>query len=449
MIRRFRSFFGGIHPQYRKELSATGAIETLPLPDQVVVPLLQHIGKPAEPVVKVGDTVRTGQVVGTASGVVSVSVHATLSGTVTGIATIAHPSGREVKGVVIESDGADNWIDLEPCEEWPSLPPQAVRERVSAAGIAGLGGATFPTHVKLSPPEARPVDTLIVNGVECEPYLTADHRLMLEHTGQVVAGAVLVSRVLGVSRVIFGIEDNKPDAVQAIEAEIRRVAGSSAGFEVPVTVGVLPTKYPQGGEKQLIAVLTGHEVPSGGLPVDVGVVVHNVGTCAAVFDAVRHGRPLVERVVTVTGEGLKRPGNVRVRLGTPARLLVEHFGGMVGEVGKVVFGGPMMGVAQYNLEVPVIKGTSGILIIPRDHIDTDDIRPCIRCSACIEVCPIGLLPNMISVCAEMRAFGESEQYHPFDCIECGCCSYVCPSYRPLVQMIRFAKTEVQHLKAKH
>jgi electron transport complex protein RnfC len=444
MVRRFRSFLGGIHPLYRKELSASGPIETPPLPERVVLPLVQHIGVPCEPVAAVGDAVRTGQVIGEAKGPISARVHATLSGTVTAVGHFPHPSGRDVRAVVIESDGLDAWVDLEPCPDWPSLSRDDLRERVAAAGIVGLGGATFPTPVKLKPPPERPVNTLIVNGVECEPYLTADHRLMVEEAGRVVEGVRMIARVLGAERVIVGIEDNKPDAVKAVE---QALAGGE-GFEAAVTLGVLPTKYPQGGEKQLISVLTGREVPSGGLPVDVGVVVHNVGTAAAVHDAVRLGRPLVDRVVTVTGEGVARPGNARVRLGTPARVLIEHFGGLAGPVEKVVFGGPMMGVAQHSLDVPVVKGTSGILVIPEAQVPTGDIRPCIRCSACIEVCPVGLLPNMISVCAEQLAFATSEPYHPFDCIECGCCSYVCPSFRPLVQMIRFAKTEVRALKQK-
>ena len=444
MIKRFRSFQGGIHPKYQKELSAAHGIQELPLPERVVVPLIQHIGIPTEPVVKVGDTVRTGQLIGSAEGMVTAPVHASLSGTVTAIGNYPHASGREVRSVVIESDGEDNWVPLFDREDHQLMDADTLRNWVAEAGIVGLGGATFPTRVKLSPPGERGPDTLIINGVECEPYLTADHRLMVEAAERVVGGVRVIARILGVANVLIGIEDNKPDAVSAIETAI----GDGGGFTVPVTVGVLPTKYPQGGEKQLISVLTGREVPSGGLPLDVGVVVHNVGTAAAVYDAVRHGRPLVDRVVTVTGEGLAAPGNARVRLGTPARILVEAFGGTVGQVGKVVFGGPMMGVAQYNLEVPVVKGTSGILIIPQDDVQTGDIRPCIRCSSCIEVCPIGLLPNMISVCAERGSFGESERYHPFDCIECGCCSYVCPSYRPLVQMIRFAKTEVRALKQK-
>ncbi|MFQ5509176.1 MAG: electron transport complex subunit RsxC [Leptospirillia bacterium] len=447
MIRRFRSFIGGIHPDYHKGLAASSPVETLPLPERVVVPLIQHIGQPCEAVVAVGDVICTGQVIGKAPGMVSATVHATISGTVTAIGMFAHPSGRHVKAVVIESDGEDRPLPASAENaEWPDYlerPVADILERVRRAGVVGMGGATFPTPVKLSPPDDKPVHTLIINGVECEPYLTADHRLMLERTDPIIEGIRLMARVLGAEQVIVGIEDNKPDAISAMERAIGAV-----DFGIPVTLGVLPTKYPQGGEKQLIAVLTGREVPSGGLPVDVGVVVQNVGTAAAVYDAVRFGRPLIERVVTVTGEGLTRPGNARVRLGTPARVLVAHFGGTSSKVGKVVFGGPMMGIAQYDLEVSVLKGTSGILVIPEEAADTGDIRPCIRCSACIDVCPIGLLPNMISVCAEQQAFAESERYHPFDCIECGCCSYVCPSYRPLVQMIRFAKTEVQSARKK-
>ncbi len=441
MIQRLRSFFGGIHPNYRKELSNHQPIEALPLPERVVLPLIQHIGIPAEPVVAVGDTVRTGQVIGRAEGLVTAPIHASISGTVTGILMHAHSSGREVRSVVIESDGEDRWVDTLTLRADPfSLDADELREAVAAAGVVGLGGAAFPTRVKLSPPYDQHPDTLVINGAECEPYLTADHRLMVEEAGDIVAGVRLIARILGVKKVVIGIEDNKPDAASAMEAALSGVGDFSA------TIGVLPTKYPQGGEKQLIAAVTGREVPSGGLPLDVGLVVHNVGTAHAVYQAVRYGKPLVERVVTVTGEGLARPGNARVRLGTPARVVVEHFGGLSGKVGRVVFGGPMMGLAQFDLEVPVIKGTSGILAIPRDMVDTGDIRPCIRCSACIEVCPVGLLPNMISVCAEQRMFAESERFHPFDCIECGCCSYVCPSYRPLVQMIRFAKDEVRSLK---
>jgi len=441
MIRRFRSFLGGIHPDYRKDVSAQAPIETPPLPERVVVPLLQHIGMPCEPAVAVGDAVRTGQVIGHGAGPISAPVHATLSGTVTAIGRFPHPSGQEVRSVVIESDGRDAWVDLEPADP-AGLSPDEMVARIARAGIVGLGGAAFPTPVKLRRRPGQPVRTLIVNGAECEPYLTADHRLMVEDPERVAAGTRILARILGAEEVFLGIEDNKPDAVAAMERALDAASGA------PVTVAVLPTKYPQGGEKQLLTALTGREVPSGGLPVDVGVVVHNVGTAAAVDDAVRLGRPLVDRVVTVTGEGVARPGNARTRLGTPARVLIDHFGGTTGEVDKVVFGGPMMGVAQWDLGVPVVKGTSGILVIPKGQVPTGAIRPCIRCSACIEVCPVGLLPNMLSVCAEQRAFPEAEQYHPFDCIECGCCSYVCPSFRPLVQMIRFAKTEVRALKQK-
>ncbi len=446
LIQRFRSFVGGIHPPYHKDLTDHQTIRQLPLPERVILPLSQHIGTPATACVKVGDTVLTGQMIGAADGPVSAPVHATISGTVTAIGMYPHPSGREVQSVVIESDGADEWVALPKRDGIGGVDNDTLRGWIADAGVVGLGGATFPTRVKMSPPETAQLDTLVINGAECEPYLTADHRLMVEEAGRIAEGGALIARILGVGRVIVGIEDNKADATVCMEKALTRLDPVRSG-RLDVTVAVVPTKYPQGGEKQLIAVLTGREIPSGGLPMDVGVVVHNVGTAAAVSDAVLLGRPLVERVVTVTGEGLAAPGNARVRLGTPARALIEAFGG--GEqVGKVVFGGPMMGVAQFHMEVPVIKGTSGILVLPPEAVTLEDIRPCIRCSACIEVCPIGLLPNMISVCAEQLAFAESEQYHPFDCIECGCCSYVCPSYRPLVQMIRYAKTEVRSLKQK-
>lgn len=327
-------------------------------------------------------------------------------------------------------------MELEPHEDPLGLSPDALRQIIREAGVVGLGGAAFPTHVKLAPPPDKRVDTLILNGVECEPYLTCDHRIMVEATAEIVEGMKILMHVLGVRSGIIGIERNKPDAIAAMREAVKGEPG--------IRVVDLPVKYPQGAEKQLIQVLLGKEVPAGGLPADVGVVVQNVMTARAVYQAVRYGRPLVERVVTVTGEGVRDPQNLRVRLGTPVSLLVEACGGFTEEPGKIILGGPLMGMAQYRLDVPVVKGTSGVIVFPRSVAAAAGERlPCIRCGRCVEACPMSLVPSHITLFSEAGQFEETERYHVFDCIECGICGYVCPSRRPMVQLIRFAKTALK------
>jgi electron transport complex protein RnfC len=427
---KLKTFPGGLHPPDSKQWSAHKPIETCPLPAELVIPLSQHIGAPAEACVQKGDLVKKGQVIGAAKGFVSVPVHAATSGEVTAIEPRPHPSGRALPAVVIRPDGEDAWVDGLAAAEPAALTPEAIKDRIRNAGIVGLGGATFPTHVKLSPPEGKKIDTLILNGVECEPYLTADHRLMLEEPGRILDGVHILQRALGVGKALIGIEANKPDAIEVMTREAVRFG-----------IGVVPleVKYPQGAEKQLILALTGREVPSGGLPMDVGVVVQNVGTAAAVSDAVRRGIPLVERVVTVTGPAVADPKNLRVRIGTALSHLVTQCGGLSADPAKVIMGGPMMGAAQLSLDIPATRGTSGVLLFRPGDIPIVPEGPCIRCGRCVRVCPARILPTTIAAYARLDMMQEAEASGAMDCIECGCCTYTCPAAIPLVQAIRQAK----------
>lgn len=430
-----------MHPPEHKELTATLPIEEAPLPRRVILPLSQHIGAPARPVVKVGEEVRTGQVIAEAAEApVSVPVHASIAGRVAAIAPFPHPAGRELPAIVIEGTGEDRWIEEATSRDPERLSPEEIRRLAKEAGLVGLGGAAFPTHIKLSPPPDKPIDTVIINGCECEPYLTCDHRLMVEETEAILDGLRAIMKAVGAARAWVAVEDNKPDAIARLQEAVRGRDG--------VAVAVLPSRYPQGAEKQLIAALTGRQVPSGGLPMDVGVLVQNVGTAAALSAAIRRGRPLVERVITVTGRGVQRPANLRVRLGTPVRDLIEFCGGFAEAPARVVLGGPMMGVAVADLGVPVVKGTSGILVLTEGELPAVRNAPCVRCGRCVCVCPMGLLPLYLGRAAEHRRWEEAEAYHALDCIECGSCSYVCPGERPLVQYIRQAKAEIMARRAK-
>ncbi|MGB4290599.1 MAG: electron transport complex subunit RsxC [Dethiobacteria bacterium] len=429
------NFRGGVHPEYRKELTASLAITAASIPQKVVIPLHQHTGAPCEPLVKVGDPVKTGQKIGDSEAFVSAPVHASISGTVTAIEPCNHPLGRKVTAIIIESDGRDEWCsELEPVEKVDDLSPEEIRALIRSAGIVGLGGAAFPAHVKLSPPEGKAIDTVIINGAECEPYLTADHRLMLEKPDEIVFGLELIMKALGAGRGIIGIEDNKPDALRVMR---QAVEGKS-----DMSVVALKTKYPQGAEKMLIQVTTRRVVPSGGLPLDVGVVNHNVGSAVAITEALKKGKPLIERVVTVTGEGVRRPANLLVRLGTLVSELIDYCGGLKEETCKVITGGPMMGLAQPTTDLPVIKGTSGIVALTSEDAAFYENGSCIRCAACVRDCPINLVPTFIAQAAEHGLYDRAEKLHAADCIECGCCSYICPARIPLTQWIRIAKAEV-------
>jgi Na+-translocating ferredoxin:NAD+ oxidoreductase subunit C len=430
---KLKTFPGGLHPPDNKEWTAHKAIEECPLPQELIIPLSQHIGAPAEVCVAKGDHVKKGQVIGRAKAFISVAVHASTSGEVIAVEPRPHPAGRLLPAVVIRPDFEDAWCEEIVSADPDTLDPDQIRERIRDAGIVGMGGAAFPTHVKLSPPPEKPIDTLILNGAECEPYLTADHRLMIEEPERILDGLRLMGRALGVKRLMVGIEANKQDAVETMKR-----------FGAPLEIEFVPleVKYPQGAEKQLILALTGSEVPTGRLPMDVGVVVQNVATAAAASDAVRRGISLIERVVTVTGPSVVAPKNLRVRIGTPYAHLLEHCGGLAGDPTKIIMGGPMMGTAQLSLEVPVTRGTSGILLFTEGEIPLVKEGPCIRCGRCVRVCPARIMPTTIAAYARLGMMEEAEHFNAMDCIECGCCTYTCPAAIPLVQALRHAKVAI-------
>ncbi|AHF07234.1 electron transport complex subunit RsxC [Desulfitobacterium metallireducens] len=422
----------GIHPDTHKTATERKAIEIPELPKKVILPVRQHIGAPCTPIVKKGDTVKKGQLIASAGGAVSSNVHATISGTVVEISDQPHPSLGKCLAIIIENDGLDQWAEGVPTKrEWENLNHDELIDIIKDAGIVGLGGATFPVHIKLTPPKDSVIDTLIINAAECEPYLTADHRIMLEYTERVVTGVAILKKILAVNHVIIGIENNKLDAVKTL---------GDAFNDPQVDVVAVPTKYPHGSEKMLIKTLLNREVPSGKLPLSVGVVVQNVGTAVAVCDAVRNGIPLIERIVTVSGSAIKEPKNLLLRIGTLFSDAIAHCGGFKFAPDKIIMGGPFMGMAQYSIDVPVIKGTNGILALSKNEVNSGPQSPCIRCGRCVEGCPMGLNPSMLSILSEKGFFDEAlDTYHLLDCMECGCCSYVCPAKRKIVHFIRYAK----------
>jgi len=427
-----RKFKGGVHPNDSKKLSAPKAIETAPLLEKYNVILHQNIGAPPELLVKKGDEVKKGDLLAKAGGFVSVPLHAPTSGTVSTLDKCPGPTGIRVPSIEITADGEDEWgATLEPLADWRTADPETLKQRVADAGVVGMGGAGFPAHVKLSP--NKPINQLILNGAECEPYLTADHRLMLEQPEDVVLGAAILDRILGLDAAVIGVEENKPDAIK----KLREAAG-----QYNVQVQALRVNYPQGAERQLIYALTGREVPIGGLPMDVGCVVQNVATVVAIADAVLKGRPSIERITTVTGEPLVHPGNWRFRIGTPISKAIELAGGIHVQPAKILLGGPMMGFAQNSLDVTVMKNTSGILLIPLEQVSEYGSGPCIRCGKCVTCCPMGVLPATISQAVENERFDRAAELNVLACIECGSCSYVCPSCRPLNQHFKRAKVEI-------
>lgn len=433
------TFSGGVHPAGNKELTSHKPTVSAAIPKRVIIPLSQHIGAPTKPLVVIGQEVRKGEKIGESGGFVSAPVHSSVSGRVTAIGNFPHIMGMDMASVVIESDGKDEWVaGMKETTDYQMLSPDELKKMVSDAGIVGMGGATFPTHVKLSPPKEKPIDVVILNGAECEPYLTSDHRLMLEKPTEIIEGLKILMRILNVKKGYVGIEANKPDAVEAM----KKAAAGSPEVEVwPVQV-----KYPQGAEKMLIKAIAGRTVPAGGLPMDIGVVVQNVGTAAAIHDAVRFGRPLIERYVTVTGRGVKNPRNFLVRIGTTFAQLIEEAGGLTDDAAKVISGGPMMGMSQHCLEVPVIKGTSGILVLPRSEVSTKPYGPCIRCARCIDACPMMLQPSLLGLFIEKGHYEDAREYNLMDCFECGSCTFVCPANRPMVQWVKRAKRELAKKK---
>jgi len=435
---KVNTFPRGIHPPEDKQKTADKALESLPPPEKVTIPLLQHFGHPADPLVKKGEAVDLGQKIGEGKAFFSAPVHSSVSGKVKAVDHSHHPLGRSILSVIVENDGEDRLSpDLKGAEDPFALSPDEIRKRVKEAGIVGLGGAAFPTAVKLSPPKDKPIDTVIINGCECEPLLTADYRLMLEHAEDILNGAELVRRAVGAGKILVAIEDNKKKAFEVLQDKAK---GD------PCEVILVKTKYPQGAEKNLIYALLRREVPRGGLPFDVGTVVQNVGTTKAVWDAVSRGIPLYERALTVSGDGIQEPKNVLARLGTPFQNIVNFCDGFTGEISLLVMGGPMMGISQWSLDVPVIKGTSGLLAwrtlaLPVEH-------SCICCGRCVDHCPMGLVPTRLMKLVKFDHLSEAEDWGVLDCVECGCCQYSCPAKIPLVHWLRLGKNKIMEMKRK-
>ena len=428
---------GGVHPEPNK-LTADKKIETLALPQQAVFPLSQHIGAPAVPCVQKGDTVRVGTKIAEPGGFMSASIHSSVSGKVAKIDTIVDASGLRKPAIFIDVEG-DEWEPSIDRSEKLVLQSTKSREEIieciKNAGIVGMGGACFPTHVKLCPPKECTIDTLIINAVECEPYLTADHRLMLEHADEIIIGIKVILKVLGIDRAVIGVEANKPDAIELLKSKTSMVSG--------IEVMPLQMKYPQGGEKQLIEAVTGRQVPPPpALPANVGCVVQNVGTVFAIYEAVMKNKPLISRVITVTGKSLKNPSNLMARLGTPFSQLIDECGGLPADTGKIIGGGPMMGKALISTDIPMTKGSSGLLIMNDKEARRAEVEPCIRCAKCVGACPMGLEPYLLSTLSSQHVWDRAEAEGITSCIECGSCAFTCPSHRPLLDNIRLGKTTV-------
>lgn len=439
MSQQLHTFPGGLHLSGNKGLSTDRDIATAAVPSTLIIPLQQHIGAPAKPLVAIGDRVLKGQILAIPEGYVSAPVHASSSGTVIAIEErpVPHPSGLAAPCIVIETDGEDRWIEHNGYSDYASLDPSELRNIIRDAGIVGLGGAGFPSFIKLNPGARTEIDTLILNGAECEPYISCDDMLMREHADQVLLGARIMRHALHARQCLIGIEDNKPEAIAAVQKALQHLD------EKEIQVVEIPTRYPTGGEKQLIKVLTGKEVPSQGLPIDIGIVCHNVATAASIYCAVEQGEPLISRIVTVTGHGAAQPQNLNVRIGTPIRDVLQAAGGNNDKSYTLIMGGPMMGFTLESEALPTTKTTNCLLLATEEDIPSrGPVNPCIRCGECARACPALLLPQQLYWHARAKDFDKAQDHNLFDCIECGCCTYVCPSNLPLVQYYRFAKTEI-------
>lgn len=430
-MRRVRSFFGGIYPKNAKGSTAGTPIENLSAPETLVVPLLQHAGVEAQPVVAKGDEVLKGQLLAKAGGAISAPVHSPVSGKVLAIEPRAHQSGHSITAIVIENDGNDTWVERKGHEDPIQLDAKTILERIREAGIVGMGGAGFPTADKLAPQKGITLDYLIINGCECDPYSSCDERLMIEYAEDIILGAQLIAKASGARKIVIALEDSTPEAYQALKAK----AGA-------LEIATLPSKYPSGGQKQVVQFITGREIPSGGLPHQVGVKVSNVATTRAVALALRDGEPSISRVVTVTGQPISEPRNFMVPIGTPLEHVIEAAGGFSQKPGKVVVAGALMGYAQFDLQAPVIKTTTCVIAFGEAESATPNSSPCIKCARCVDVCPARLLPLKLEAFGMNERFDEAREFGALDCIECGACEYICPAKRPLLQYIRFAKMEI-------
>lgn len=432
-------FRHGVHPPERKELTAAVSIRRMPFPDEVVLPVRQHAGKPAKVVVRRGDRVERGDVLAAADGFISAPVHASAAGRVVAIEQWPHPDGTTALAVRIAVEPYSAQVPRpRQVPDWSTLSPQQIVQVVQDAGVVGLGGAAFPTHVKLAPPPDGRVEMVLVNGAECEPFLTTDHRSMVEYPARVMLGLRVMLHALNVKKAVIGVERNKPDAVAALTAAIPA--------DLDVTVLPLTVKYPQGAEKMLIHSVLGREVPSGKLPISVGVVVQNVGSVAMIGEVFETGLPLVERIVTATGYGLKRPSNLIVPVGTKLRDLIEYCGGLTDDAAEILFGGPMMGLAVRDLDTPILKGTTGVVVLTRKEVRAQASYPCIHCGYCVDACPIFLDPQHLGALAQAGRYEEMNEHHLADCMLCGSCSYVCPSNIPLSQLFQASKAAVRRVK---
>ncbi len=437
----FKTFKGGIHPADKKEHTRYLKIEDLPAPKTMIFPLNQHRGALAEPVVELGAHVKVGQLIAGATAFVSANIHSSVSGTVIAIEPRMHPNGSLVNSIIIENDDKYTVFEgIKPNKPLNELLPQQIIEIIKNAGIVGMGGAAFPTHVKLSPPKDKKIDYLIINGAECEPYLTSDHRVMLENTDEVLFGCTAIMKALGVTKSFVAVESNKDDAIKTLIENAKDYEG--------IEVVQIETKYPQGSEKQLIYTVTGRKVPPCGLPADIGVIVVNIDTCRATTDAIKTGMPLIQRVVTIGGGAIKESRNFRVRIGTPAKDVIDEVGGFKTTPAKILFGGPMMGIALFSLEAPVIKGTDAIIALTDKEANIGKTGPCIRCAKCVDACPMNLQPLMFEMLGKKDDLVALENYNIFDCMECGACAYICPARLDLVQYIRTGKQKINSSKKK-
>lgn len=434
---KFFGFRGGVHPPENKIQTENMAVEEVKAPKMLYVALLQHIGAPLDPIVAVGDRVLKGQKIADSQAFMSSPIHSPVSGIVKRIEDHVFPLMGRIKTVIIENDEQETWDELSKIEKWENVDRRTLLTMIREKGIVGIGGASFPTHIKLDPPADAKIDTLLLNGAECEPYLNSDNRLMIENPEKIVNGIKIIKKILGVNRAIVGIEENKPEAIASM-----RKAVEGTGIEI----APLKTKYPQGGEKQLIKAVLDRQVPSGKLPSAVGVVVQNTGTAAAIYDGIVNGIPLIEKVVTVSGKGIINPKNIKIAIGTPFSYLLDYCGVNREVVDKLVMGGPMMGMAQFSEEAPVIKGTSGLLALTKEETNPYKTRACIGCGKCVEACPMGLEPLMFARLAAFEQWEQLKEYSLMDCIECGSCAYICPANRPLTEAIKIGKSKLRAMK---